>query len=112
MTFFNVSHNGAKNDETITFLRLETGGEWIFIFFGVENDSTEEFSKIQMKTQLEFFYEYLSVLIYQLLISIIPSVCCLDSLKRRTFSKRKFHKLSNDMQVDRRCTCDSVVIEV
>ena len=50
MTFFNVSHNGAKNDETITFLRLETGGEWIFIFFGVENDSTEEFSKIQMKT--------------------------------------------------------------
>lgn len=50
MTFFNVSHNGAKNDEIITFLRLETGGEWIFIFFGVENDSTEEFSKIQMKT--------------------------------------------------------------
>ena len=50
MKFFNVLHNCAKNDELITFLRLEIGGEWIFVFFGVKNDSTEEFSKIQMKT--------------------------------------------------------------
>ena len=47
MTFFNVLHNGAKNDELITFLRLEIGGEWIFVFFGVKNDSTEEFSKFK-----------------------------------------------------------------
>ena len=32
MTFFNVLHNGAKNDEIITFLRLETGGENGFLY--------------------------------------------------------------------------------
>ena len=100
MTFFNVLHNGAKNDELITFLRLEIGGEWIFVFFGVKNDSTEEFSKFKWKHSWSSFMSICQYLfISYLSVSSLQYVAWILWREERFLKENEFFDFSGTERV-------------